>query len=107
MQVLCHQSQFIPKTTQQPIQPIQDNSDNSANANRENYGCQAGEDQRQFQGQILIGTIMWGNEVVKCGTFRFRQFVFSNTILKYRRTSNMYFGETLNNMLGFGVISNT
>ena len=59
MQVLCHQSQVIPKTTQQPIQPIpiQDNSDNSANANRENYGCQAGEDQRQFQGQILIGNL--------------------------------------------------
>ena len=121
VQVLCHQSQFIPE---QPIQQPQDNfrllpsqpisiqsrADNPdyANANiPENYGCQAGEDQRQFQGQILIGTIMWGNEVVKCGTFRFRQFVFSNTILKYRRTSNMYFGETLNNMLGFGVISNT
>ena len=50
VQVLCHQSQFIPE---QPIQP-HDNSD-YANPNiRENYGCQAGEDQRQFQGQILI-----------------------------------------------------
>ena len=47
------------------------------------------------------GRINVGNKVWKCGTFRFLKFVFENMILKYRRTSNMCFGETLDNMLGF------